>query len=433
MSGMKSKKTMKLWILYGGILLTMVGYGIAMPLLPFYIDEMGGRGSHLGLLIATYGLMQLIFAPIWGGLTDDYGRKPFILLGLLGLSLGMILMGFARSLWMLYLAQGIGGIFSCGIYPSAMAMISDVYRKDQRSAAMGRVGAAAGLGVIIGPGLGGLLAVNSLRTPFMIAAGFALITALVVWKALPETLKLKKSTGIVSKADSNTDESTKPIQKVLKIWKDEEKTTKTTNKGRPWEAWRHHLKSTLALGLIAAFFVNFGKSNFTGIYGYYALERFGFGPQQVGGVLMAMSFMYALAQGVFVAPLTKVFQEKTLINGIFLGIALGFFLVILSARAQHMILAMGVLMFMLALLKPVSLTYIANRAEGREGAVMGIAESFMSMGRIIGPLWAGFFFDLDIFLPYLSGGLIFFGLFLFGLNKQPFHIDGKEKESKHWN
>ena len=387
MIGMKSKKTTKLWILYVGILLAMIGYGIAMPLLPFYIDEMGGSGVHLGLLIATYGLMQLIFAPIWGKMTDVYGRKPFIMLGLLGLSLGMMLMGFSRSLWMLYLAQGIGGIFSCGIYPSAMAMISDVYQKDKRSAAMGRVGAAAGLGVIIGPGLGGVLAINSLQTPFFIAGAFALTTALLVWKGLPETLK---------------DKGRKPIKE----------------KGRQGETWGHHLKSTLALGLVAAFFVNFGKSNFTSIYGYFALERFGFGPQEVGGVLMAMSFMYALAQGLFVAPLTKAFQEKTLIKGIFLGIALGFFLVAFSTKALHMILTMGFLMFMLALLKPIALTYIANRSEGKEGAVMGIAESFMSMGRIIGPLWAGLFFDIHVILPYLSAGIIFLGLFLFRVPKK---------------
>lgn len=421
MIGMKSKKTTKLWILYVGILLAMIGYGIAMPLLPFYIDEMGGSGVHLGLLIATYGLMQLIFAPIWGKMTDVYGRKPFILLGLLGLSLGMMLMGFSRSLWMLYLAQGIGGIFSCGIYPSAMAMISDVYQKDKRSAAMGRVGAAAGLGVIIGPGLGGVLAINSLQTPFFIAGAFALITALLVWRGLPETLQSRGQTEEGISTGSEEDLSIK--SSIASATANREDKESINEIERPWNIWSRHLKSTLALGLIAAFFVNFGKANFTSIYGYFALERFAFGPQEVGGVLMAMSLMYALAQGVFVAPLTKAFQEKTLIKAVFLGIALGFFLVAFAAKALHMILAMAFLMFMLALLKPIALTYIANRSEGEEGAVMGIAESFMSMGRIIGPLWAGFFFDIQILLPYLSGGILFLGLFLFRVSK------GKELES----
>ena len=394
---MEAVKSTKLWILYSGILLAMVGYGIAMPLLPFYIEEMGGRGTHLGLLIATYGLMQLIFAPIWGGLSDTYGRKPFLLLGLLGIALGMSLMGLADKLWMLYAAQGLSGMLSCGIYPSAMAMISDQYRKDQRSAAIGRVGAAAGLGVILGPGLGGFLSFHSLRTPFFVASGFAFVTFLLVAVLLPETLRAKEKHEEREKWNAE-----KTFIKKPKIRKE-----------RTYLVFAKALKGPLSFGLIAAFAVNFGKSNFTSIYGYFALEKFGYGPQEVGMILMVMSFMYAIAQGLLVGPLTKKFKEITLIRGVFAGISLAYLSVTFAGNGAQLVITMGLLMLMLALLKPVALTYIANRTDENQGAAMGIAESFMSMGRIAGPLWAGFIFDYQIHLPYLTGSL-FFLLLLMG-------------------
>ncbi|POR00177.1 hypothetical protein AU468_09820 [Alkalispirochaeta sphaeroplastigenens] len=163
-----------LLVLYAGVALAMVGYGIVIPLFPFYIEAFGGSGFHLGLLVSSHGLMQLIFAPVWGSLTDTYGRKPFLLVGMAGLGLGMLLMGLAEQLWMLYVAQILAGSLSCATYPAAMAMVSDIYTNEQRSIAMGRVGAAAGLGVILGPGFGGMMVFHSLATPFFFAGAFCL-------------------------------------------------------------------------------------------------------------------------------------------------------------------------------------------------------------------------------------------------------------------
>lgn len=381
-------KKQPLLILYAGIALAMVGYGIAMPLFPFYIEAFGGSGVHLGLLVSSYGLMQLLFAPVWGSLSDVYGRKPFLLLGMAGLGLGMLLMGLASRLWMLYAAQLLAGALSCATYPSAMAMVSDIYADEQRSAAMGRVGAAAGLGVILGPGLGGMMAFHSLAAPFFIAAGFCLVTLVLMCRVLDESL----------------DPLHRKPRSQVKLF-------------LPPKAFHRSLAGPLGFALLAAFSVNFGKSGFTSVYGLYSLEKFGYGPREVGLVLMLMSFMYALAQGVLVAPLIRKLGEATLIRLIFPCVALGFVFILLSGTTLTLVLSISFFMLAMALLKPTALSHLSRLTQDSQGAAMGMAESFMSMGRIIGPLWAGLIFDINIHLPYLSGALFFAVLCLMSLRQ----------------
>ena len=381
-------KKQPLLILYAGIALAMVGYGIAMPLFPFYIEAFGGSGLHLGLLVSSYGLMQFLFAPVWGSLSDTYGRKPFLLLGMAGLGLGMLLMGMASQLWMLYTAQILAGALSCATYPAAMAMVSDLYADEQRSAAMGRVGAAAGLGVILGPGLGGMMAFHSLATPFFIAAGFCLVTLLLMLLVMKESLEPSHRQG------------RSQVQVFL-----------------PPKTFLRSLTGPLGFGLLAAFSVNFGKSGFTSVYGLFSLEKFGYGPREVGLILMLMSLMYALAQGVLVAPLIKKLGETTLIRLIFPCVALGFVLILISGTSLTLVLSISFFMLAMALLKPTALSLLSRMTTGSQGAAMGLAESFLSMGRIAGPLWAGLIFDINIHLPYLSGALFFAALSLMSLRQ----------------
>ncbi len=368
-------------ILYLSIALAMVGFGIVMPVLPFYMEALGGSGSHLGLLVATYGLMQLLCAPLWGGLSDTYGRKPFLLLGMAGLATGMLLFGLATELWMLYVAQLASGALSSAIYPSALAYVSDVHPTARRSAAIGRIGGAAGLGVILGPGIGGVLAAGSLSRPFFFAAGFALCTFLALLFFLPESLPPHRRAA---------SQPAKNLPNPRRI--------------------RKALGTAMALGLVAAFAAIFGKSGFTSIFGLYALERFGHGPAWVGAVLMAMSLMYALAQGVLVGPVTQRLGEEALIRILFPAIGLAFPLMLLARGTVSIVLATSLFILLMALLKPTALSFVSQRAGENQGAAMGLAESFMGMGRILGPLGAGIAFDADIRFPFLGGAVIFGGL-----------------------
>lgn len=269
-------KNKSIGILFTSITIAMIGYGIALPLLPFYMNKLGGAGIHLGLLVASYGVMQLIFAPIWGSLSDRYGRKPILIVGMFGLGTAMIFFGISTKLWMLYMAQILNGTLSSAMFPVAMAYVSDIIQDENKSGAMGKIGAAAGLGMILGPGIGGILAIESIAIPFFIAAGFCLLTCIIIMVLLPESLP-------------------KHMRNIKK-----EKLEILQIKGLV-EA----MFSPMAFGLLTAFAVNFGKSNFSSIFGLYSLAKFGYGPQQVGSILMIMSFVYLMAQGVLVGPLSK--------------------------------------------------------------------------------------------------------------------------------
>ncbi len=385
-------KTKNLFILLISLVVVMIGYGIAMPVLPFFLESLGGRGIHYGLLIASYGVMQLFFAPIWGSLSDKIGRKPLLLLGLTGMGIAMVIIALATELWMLYGAQILNGILSSATLPAAQAYAGDFSTPEQRGGAMGKVGGAIGLGLILGPGLGGFLAAQTISTPFFVAAGFCLVTFFMVLLVLPESL--------------SREERTKTIEvrflQVTGLWKS--------------------LFSPIGFGLSMAFVAIFGQTIFSGIYGLYALNRFGSGPEEVGAIMMGMAFMYALAQGIIVGPLTRRFGEKKVIIFGLLGNAFGFMLILLAQSFISALLAMSFFILLNALLKPAALAEISKKTSVKQGRAMGMAEASMSLGRIFGPLWAGAVFDFNMFLPFISGIILF--VVLFGVSFQKGVKDG---------
>lgn len=375
-------------ILFVSIFIAMLGFGIALTVLPFFIDVLGGGGRQFGVLISLYGLSQLIFAPIWGKISDKYGRKPIMLVGMFGFAAAMLLFGLASKVWMLYLAQAASGLLSSALPPVAMAYMGDSSTEDNRSGAMGSIGAAAGLGVIIGPGLAGLMAEISLTAPFFFAASLGLLTCLIIFALLPESLPREKRLSQMAKIHILD----------LKIL---------------WQA----LSTPIAFTLVIAFMMNFGKSNFTGAYAFYAQGRFNYGTEEVGIVLMVAGLMYALAQGLLVGPLAKKMGERKLISLSLLGAAMGFLLMLTSYNLMTMLLTVGFFNLFGALLKPTVLSLISRQALVNQGAAMGIAESYLSLGRMFGPLWAGYMLELNIFLPYLTGAILFLALFLASLTK----------------
>ncbi len=381
---MKSKNML---ILFVSLVVVMIGYGIAMPVLPFYIDSMGGRGIHYGLLIASYGLMQLLFAPVWGSLSDKYGRKPILLVGMIGLGLAMLLFGLAVKLWMLYAAMILSGSLSSATLPAAQAYAADSTTKEERGGAMGKIGGAIGLGVVLGPGLGGLLASMSLAMPFFVASGFCLLTFLIILAGLPESL---------AKKDRSQSTEIKFMQ-VRGLWL--------------------AVFSPIGFGLLAAFLAIFGQTIFTSVFGLYALARFDYGPEQVGTILMAMALMYALAQGLIVGPLSKKFGEEKIIALALLGSSLGFVVILLTKTFITILLAISAFILVNSLLKPSALAYVSKNAAGKQGQAMGVAESYMSLGRIAGPIWGGMIFDVNIFFPFLSGVVLLFIAFLATLGR----------------
>jgi DHA1 family multidrug resistance protein-like MFS transporter len=171
----------------------------------------------------------------------------------------------------------------------------------------------------------------------------------------------------------------------------------------------------LGVLLLMAFLVSFGLTNFQGIFGYYALKKFGYGTEEVGWILTVMGVVSAVTQGVLTGPLTKRWGEATVIKATLLASAVGFGLLLAANSLPTILLTTGLFTLPNALLRPAVISLTSKQADTQQGVAMGLNNSFNSLGRIAGPIWAGFAFDLNYSYPYLSGVLIMLVGFVIGL------------------
>ena len=168
------------------VFIDITGFGLVLPLLPFWAQRLGADAFVIGLITTAYALAQFLFTPLLGALSDRYGRRPVILVSLLVEAAAFAMTALAGTLPMLLVARFVGGMGASNI-GSAQAVVADVTPPEQRARGMGVIGAAIGLGFVVGPALGGLLATLGAATPFWVAMGVALLNALLVWRFLPET------------------------------------------------------------------------------------------------------------------------------------------------------------------------------------------------------------------------------------------------------
>lgn len=376
------------FILSFTLLVMMLGYGMVLPIIPFYIEQFGAGGSELGWMMSTYSLMQLIFAPLWGVLSDRYGRKVILGIGVLGYAISLFLFGLATSFWMLFLARSLSGILSSATMPTAMAYIGDNSPAAERSRQMGQLGAMTGVGVVIGPLLGGLFSSDSLSLPFFIGAGLALLAFLLVITILPE---------------SNI-------------------TLPSTSKERiSISCFRDIFNGPIGILLVLIFVMSFGLTAFQGITGLYVIDKFAFDTRQVGSIWMVMGGTLVLVQAWLTGPLTRKFGEPILIRAGLAGGALGFLAMTKAVDFFSSLLALAFFTASLGLISPALNAFISTIAGERQGAVMGLNSAVTSLGRVTGPLWAGYLYEVNMEYPFISGALtllIGFLISFFGIKQR---------------
>jgi DHA1 family multidrug resistance protein-like MFS transporter len=400
----------KVIILSFTLVVVMLGFGMVIPIFPFYIEELGAGGSELGLLVATSALLEFLFAPVWGGVSDRTGRKPVLMLGMLGYGLSLLLFGLATQLWMLFASRALSGILSSATLATALAYVGDSTSEEDRGGGMGTLGAAMALGVILGPGLGGWLASDSLSAPFFIAAGLSLFSLLLILLLLPESLPPEARQG--------TDGKVSTVQ---------------------FGELRRGLFSPIGVLLFMVSLFSFALTNFEAVFGLYALEKFGYGPERVGTILVVVAVVSTVGKGALTGPATKRWGEATVIKASLLAGSIGFVVLVLANTYVTILLATGFFILSKTLLRPAAFSLISKRAtpstrrprsprsrSGQagqagsghrvgQGMAMGLSNSFMSLGRIAGPIWAGLIFDVNVNYPYLSGAAIMFVGFLISL------------------
>jgi len=371
-------------LLYFTLAVILLGFGVLIPLEAFLVDQYGASGQALGALISLHALFQLVFSPIWGSISDNVGRKPILIVGAIGNALALLMFGLSTQLWMLFVARALSGIFSAATLPTALAFIGDSTTKENRGGGMGVIGAAMGTGMVLGPGIGGWLGAESLSTPFFVAGALSLVAGLLIFLILPESLPLEKRA----------------------------KGVKLDISSRYAGMWQG-LKGPMGLFFLLSFLVSFGLSNMEGIFGLFALERFGFGPKEVGTVMVVVGTMVAGVQMVLTGPATKRWGERTVIKATLLGLTVTFLLILTAYDFTTLLITVGLFAFTNAMLRPSISSLVSKETEVDQGLALGLNSSFMSLGRFMGPLLAGFLFDIRITLPYLVGSLIMFLGFLF--------------------
>lgn len=364
-------------ILFLTQVVVMLGFGLIIPIMPFYVESFGAGGRELGALMAIFAFMQFIFAPYWGQLSDRIGRKPVIMLGMLGNAIAMLFFGLSTQLWMLFASRALAGILSSATMPTAMAYISDSTTERERGGGMGMIGAAMGLGMVIGPGIGGWLAEKSLPMPFFLASAFSMLALLLVLIFLPESLPAEARTR-------HSLDQRRPSQ--FRVF---------------WQA----LLGPIGFLLVLSFLVNFALANFESVFGLYALRRYGYDTKQVGAILTSIGLATAIVQGVLTGPLTRRWGDALVIKAGLIGSAVGFLLLTQATNFVQVLVTTTIFMLFNALLRPTSSSLISKRASVGQGVAMGLNNSAMSLGRIAGPLWAGSLFDAHMNYPYFSGAI----------------------------
>lgn len=367
---MRTKKALP--ILFLVMFLVYIGFGIIIPVLPFYAEKIGASPTELGLLMAVYSLMQLLFAPMWGRMSDRIGRKPIMMLGITGLAISFFLMAISTKLWMLFAARIIGGFLSAANMPTTQAYIADITTPENRGKGMGVLGAAIGLGFVFGPAIGGIFSKSSLSLPFYIAGVSSIITLILVFLLLKES----------STEETRCEHSAK----------------------RPsiWDAFKDSRSFLFFLQL----FTSISLSGLETTFAYYAAKRAGMDATQMGYVFMIMGLAGAFVQGGFMGMMTKKFGEGAVIQIGIIVSAIGFASILLVTSFTTAAIYLTIFGVGNGVIRPSLSSLLTKTSTGGHGSATGFLSSFDSLGRIIGPPLGGALFSLFIGLPYISGAII---------------------------
>ncbi|GAA4848972.1 multidrug efflux MFS transporter Blt [Paenibacillus vulneris] len=359
--------------------LAMLSTGIVIPILPELLNEFGAGGQAAGYLVSCFGLTQFIFSPIAGDLSDKYGRKPMILIGLFLFALSNLIAAVAGDLSLLFLSRLIGGIGSAALVPSIMAYVADITTNDQRGKAMSLLGTAMTSGFIIGPGAGGLLAELGIRFPFYASVGIGLLAMLCSLKLLPEPTTADQR--LMQRESKNKKENILR-QIILSV------------------------RSKYFILLLMVFALTFGLMHFEAIFPLFVVQSYGFDTRDIAVLLTVCSLIATVNQLVLTGKLTRWMGEKKVISSMLVLCAVSLVCLLLSGNFIY-VMFMTMLFFTFNnILRPTLNTLLSKEAGDEQGFVAGLNNAYMSLGNIFGPGLAGILFDIHINLPYLFGACV---------------------------
>lgn len=380
---MKNKSALSLIFLT--VFIDLLGFGILIPILPsFAKKELGVDETAIGIAIAIYSFVQFLFNPVFGKMSDKYGRKPIIVITLFLNAVGYIIFAYTHSYLMLLLSRIIAGIGGSNI-GVAQAYIADVTTKENRSKGMGLIGSAFGLGFVFGPLMGGILADYGYMITGFTAAGFSLIAFVLTIFKLPES-NLNRVNSLQRKRALFDIEGTKKIL------------------SRP----------ELFILVLLFFILTFSFANIYGTFALLGIQVYGFTDLQNGYMFGIVGLSSAIVQGGLIGYVNRVMSKKYII-------IIGAFLIMITLALipyGQTFLGLAIISIVLSYgtgtLQPTILSLISEvTSDAEQGITLGINQSFSAFARVLGPLWGGIAFEfLGYPFPFLTGAVFTFLIFL---------------------
>jgi DHA1 family tetracycline resistance protein-like MFS transporter len=351
-----------LTVIFVTVFVDLVGFGIVLPLLPYYAREFHASGVTAGFLIAVYSAMQFVCAPLWGRLSDRIGRRPVILVSLAGSTVSYLLFGLANGVGMLFASRILAGIGGANI-PVAQAFIADVTSEQERARGMGLIGAAFGLGFVFGPVIGGLLAHYGHHAPGLAAATICGLNLLAACLRLPESL---------SREDRHR-----------------------TPASHPWAQLREALRRpglAVLLSLFAAAVFSFATMETT--FSLLCATSYRMSPSHIYWLFGYMGLMTSLMQGGLIGRLSRRVDEAQLVAVGTSLLAVGLGAAPFTPPLFPLLAALSAISFGQGMTSPV-LSSLISKSSGKQGhgGVLGVSQSLGSLARILGPMWGGVLFD----------------------------------------
>lgn len=349
------------------VAIDLLGFGIIIPLLPLYAEQFDASPFAIGALFASYSLAQFVFSPVWGRVSDRVGRRPILLVTIAGSALGSLILGLAGSLAVLFVGRIIDGVSGASV-AVARASVADIAEPDQRPRLMGLLGAAFGVGFVIGPVIGASAALVGPSVPFLVSAALSAINFAVAWVRLPETQR------------------------------DEAATAKPRLRDVPSQVRSLVLLTFVAIVAFSAFEATFAL---------LADRRLGLSDSSVALVFAGVGVVLVVTQGGLVGPITERLGEAgTMRLGLGLNV-IGFTALALSSAAVLLLPGLAVLAVGQGLLTPTLSSAVAGAVDERTvGVALGVQQSMGGLARVIGPLLGGVLFGIGVGVPYGVTALI---------------------------
>ncbi|QXC60828.1 MFS transporter [Aquihabitans sp. G128] len=363
----------------------LIGFGIVLPILPRYAEDLHATPFVIGLVVSAFSVAQMVGAPIIGRLSDRIGRKPVLILSLVGTAVGSLVTGIAGSVWILLLGRVLDGLSGASV-SVAQAAVADVADPEDRPRLLGLLGAAFGVGFVVGPAIGALAAFGGPHIPFLVAAAIAAVNAVVALRRLPETHPDR--TGKAAPDAHVAPDGPLPSDHPIRTW--------------------GHVPGAARRLILVAFVALFAFSGFETTFSLLVEDRFGLTIGSTGAVFAVIGLALVFVQAGLVHPVHVALGEKGTLRAALALVAVG--LVVLAIDGSWFSLVPALLLLVLGqgLVTPTMTSAVAGEAPAADrGRVLGFQQSAGALARAVGPAAAGFLYGrVSIPAPYLLGAAL---------------------------